>query len=64
EAKVHYPIPVHLQPAATELGYKAGDFPVSERDAKCIITLPVHQHLTDDEVGYAIKCVRQFYGGK
>lgn len=63
EAKVHYPIPVHLQPAARDLGYKAGDFPVSERDAQCIITLPVHQHLTQDEVDYTIEQVWRFYRG-
>lgn len=62
EAKIHYPIPVHLQKAAAHLGYKAGDFPVSERDARCIITLPSHQHLTPEEVEYAIQQVRQFYG--
>lgn len=62
EAKVHYPIPVHLQPAAKHLGYQRGDFPVSERDARCIITLPGHQHLTAAEVDYAISQVRSFYG--
>jgi dTDP-4-amino-4,6-dideoxygalactose transaminase len=61
EAKVHYPIPVHLQPAAQHLGYKAGDFPVSEADSKRIITLPAHQHLTDDEIDYTIETVRSFY---
>jgi aminotransferase EvaB len=62
EAKVHYPVPVHLQPAAAHLGYKAGDFPVTEEDSRVLITLPAHQHLTDDEVGYAIDQVRAFYG--
>jgi len=62
EAKIHYPIPVHLQPAAAGLGYKPGDFPVSESDARCIITLPIHQHLTEAEMDYTIRCVRQFYG--
>jgi dTDP-4-amino-4,6-dideoxygalactose transaminase len=62
EAKVHYPIPVHLQKAASHLGYRAGDFPVSERDAACIVTLPVHQHLTQAEVEYTIEQVRAFYG--
>ncbi len=63
EAKVHYPIPMHLQPAARPLGYKPGDFPVSERDAQCIITLPAHQHLTGEEIDYAISQVRAFYAG-
>jgi dTDP-4-amino-4,6-dideoxygalactose transaminase len=62
EAKIHYPIPVHLQKAAAHLGYKVGDFPISERDARCILTLPVHQHLTEAEVEYTIEQVRAFYG--
>jgi len=61
EAKVHYPIPVHLQKAAQYLGYKKGDFPVSEEDSRTIITLPSHQHLTDDEIDYTIEKVRSFY---
>jgi len=61
EAKVHYPIPLHLQPAAKDLGYKRGDFPVAEAQAADIVTLPAHQYLTDAEVGYMISVVREFY---
>lgn len=61
EAKVHYPIPVHLQKAARYLGYQEGDFPVSESDAKSMITLPAHQHLTREELDYTIDQVRVFY---
>ncbi len=61
EAKIHYPIPVHLQKASKYLGYKEGDFPVSEEDSRTIITLPAHQHLTSDEIDYAIEQVRSFY---
>ena len=61
EAKVHYPIPLHLQPAARDLGYKRGDFPVAEAQAEDIVTLPGHQFLTDAEVDYTIDCVRRFY---
>ena len=61
EARVHYPIPVHLQKAAAYLGYREGDFPVSERDSRSIITLPAHQHLTEEEIEYTISCVREFY---
>lgn len=61
EAKVHYPIPMHLQRAARHLGYKPGDFPVSEADSRSIITLPAHQHLTDGEIEYTIEQVRAFY---
>lgn len=62
EAKVHYPIPVHLQEAAKYLGYKKGDFPISEEDCSNIITLPAHQHLTPEEIDYTIEQVRNFYG--
>ena len=61
EAKVHYPIPLHLQPAARDLGYAKGDFPVAERQAGEIVTLPGHQFLTDAEVDYTIETVRKFY---
>jgi aminotransferase EvaB len=61
EAKIHYPTPLHLQPAARGLGYRVGDFPVAEAQARDIITLPCHQYLTADEVDYTIECVRRFY---
>lgn len=64
EAKVHYPIPMHLQEASRHLGYTRGDFPISERDADQVVTLPVHQHLTDEEVEYTIATVRAFYGAR
>jgi len=63
EAKIHYPVPLHLQPASRRLGYKDGDFPVAEGQATRIITLPVHQHLTDDQVSYMVESVRRFYRG-
>lgn len=50
ETSVHYPIPIHLQPAAKQLGYAPGSFPVTERQAERILTLPIHQYLTVDEV--------------
>ena len=63
KAKVHYPIPVHLQKAATYLGYKEGDFPLCEEDSRTIISLPVHQHLTAAQMAYVIDSVRGFYQG-
>lgn len=61
-AKVHYPLPVHLQPAAAPLGYGVGRFPMAEAHGRVAITLPVHPYLTDDEIGYTIDQVRRFYG--
>ncbi|MEK7196474.1 MAG: DegT/DnrJ/EryC1/StrS family aminotransferase, partial [Nitrospirota bacterium] len=61
DAKVHYPIPLHLQKAAHYLGYKKGDFPVTEAQCKSIVTLPVHQHLTVSHVNYMIDRIKAFY---
>jgi len=62
EAKVHYPVPLHLQPAAKDLGYRRGAFPVCEAEAAEIVTLPAHQHLGPAELDYVIEQVRGFYG--
>ncbi|UGQ14499.1 DegT/DnrJ/EryC1/StrS family aminotransferase [Yinghuangia sp. ASG 101] len=48
-AGVHYPVPVHLQPAFGELGYARGDFPVAERAAGEILTLPLFPQITEDQ---------------
>jgi dTDP-4-amino-4,6-dideoxygalactose transaminase len=47
---IHYPIPLHLQPAAKYLGYKKGDFPKTEKQSKEILTIPIHQYLTKKEL--------------
>lgn len=61
EAKVHYPIPLHLQECSKHLGYKLGDFPVAEEQAKNILTLPAHQHLTDKQIHYMVDMIKKFY---
>jgi dTDP-4-amino-4,6-dideoxygalactose transaminase len=61
EAKVHYPVPLHLQSASRSLGYKPGDFPEAEAQARTTITLPVHQHLTAEELSYMASCIEEFY---
>lgn len=50
ETSIHYPIPIHLQIAAKNLGYVQGDFPVTEMQSKKILTLPIHQYLNADEI--------------
>ncbi len=64
EAKIHYPIPLHLQDALRHLGYKEGDFPVSERHCREGISFPVDQHLSRAEQDYVIETVKGFYAGK
>jgi dTDP-4-amino-4,6-dideoxygalactose transaminase len=47
---IHYPIPVHLQPAHADLGYRAGDFPVSEQLAAQVLSLPMFPEMTSEQV--------------
>jgi dTDP-4-amino-4,6-dideoxygalactose transaminase len=61
EAKVHYPIPLHLQEAAKSLGYKRGNFPVAESQADRLITLPIHQFIENEHVDFMLKTIVEFY---
>jgi len=61
ETKVNYPIPLHLQPAAASLGYKRGDFPVAEKMAETILSLPIYPVLEDKKVYYVIEKIRKFF---
>ena len=47
---VHYPIPVHLQPAYSDLGYRRGDFPVAEAAAAEVLSLPMFPELREDQI--------------
>lgn len=61
DAKKHYPIPMHLQKPLKKLGYKKGDFPVSEKLAKTTLSLPVHEFLRKKDLNYMIKNIKFFY---
>lgn len=47
---VHYPIPIHLQPAYASLGYRVGDFPETEKQSQRVLSLPMFAELTDDQI--------------
>ena len=64
EAKIHYPIPLHLQKASRIYNYKKGDFPVSEIQANHLMTLPVHQYLKENQINYILKIIKKFYKSK
>jgi dTDP-4-amino-4,6-dideoxygalactose transaminase len=57
---IHYPIPIHLQPAAAFLGHVGGDFPVSENQAARILTLPIHPWLSEESVRMIADAVNEF----
>ncbi|GFP34449.1 UDP-2-acetamido-2-deoxy-ribo-hexuluronate aminotransferase [Candidatus Hakubella thermalkaliphila] len=60
-ALVHYPIPVHLQVAYQHLGYREGDFPVSEACAQEVLSLPIFPEMREEEVAYVADLIRKFY---
>ena len=51
-AMVYYPIPLHLQKAYQDPRYKAGDFPVAEQLMDCVLSLPMHTELDDEQLAY------------
>ena len=57
---LHYPLPLHLQKAYEHLGYKEGDFPVAERAAKRLLSLPMYPELTRDQIKYVADSVKEF----
>ena len=61
DAKVHYPVPMHLQPAAKSFGYKKGDFPVCEALCDSVISLPVHEFITTEQINKVCDCIKKFY---
>jgi dTDP-4-amino-4,6-dideoxygalactose transaminase len=61
EAKVHYPVPIYRQPGLAYLGYKEGDFPVTDAHTQKIITFPCDQHLSREEMDYVIRTVKSYY---
>ena len=61
DTKIHYPLPIHYQEAAKGLGYKKGDFPVTEKQAETILSIPVYPELTDEQVDYIVTEVRNFH---
>jgi dTDP-4-amino-4,6-dideoxygalactose transaminase len=59
--EVYYPLPLHLQPCYNSLGYKEGDFPVSERLAGESLSLPVHSELPGEDLEYICQAIQDFY---
>ena len=64
QTAIHYPVPIHLQPAAAKLGYKVGDFQMTETQAKRILTLPINQFLDHQQIERIALKVNEFFEQK
>jgi dTDP-4-amino-4,6-dideoxygalactose transaminase len=61
---IYYPIPLHLQKAYTNLGYKQGDFPVVEDMCTRVLSLPMHTEMEEDQIDYIIHQITTFFSQK
>jgi dTDP-4-amino-4,6-dideoxygalactose transaminase len=57
---LHYPVPVHVQKAYAHLGYREGDFPVTERVCKEIVSLPMFPDLTAEQIERVAEGIHDF----
>ena len=57
---IHYPIPPHLAEAYAYLGFKEGDFPMTERLAKEVLSIPMYNGMTEEEQTYVIDALNAF----
>ncbi len=64
ETVVHYPRPIHLQPAYSSLGLPPGTFPCAERACERVLSLPLHPGLTSEQIAYVANAVREIVGEK
>ncbi|MBI3950307.1 MAG: DegT/DnrJ/EryC1/StrS family aminotransferase [Acidobacteria bacterium] len=60
-AGIHYPAPLHLQPAYRYLNYKPGDFPVAEACAREVLSLPVYSELTDEQIEFIVNTIKTLF---
>ena len=59
---VHYPVPLHMQPAFESLGQGLGTFPVSEKTAAHVVSIPMHPYMTDGEQDTIIAAIHSAFG--
>ncbi len=62
QTDVHFPTPAFLQPALSYLGNKEGTFPIAEKDCKTVVSLPMMDYLSDEEIDKVIEAVNRYEG--
>jgi UDP-2-acetamido-2-deoxy-ribo-hexuluronate aminotransferase len=60
-AMIYYPVPLHLQDAYKDLGYKEGDLPVSEELSHRVLSLPIHTEMVEEQLDYITTQVQSFF---
>jgi dTDP-4-amino-4,6-dideoxygalactose transaminase len=58
---IHYPIPLHLQNAYRHLGYKRGDFPVTEEVTQEILSLPMYPELKKNDIAIIVEKIKNYF---
>ncbi len=64
ETSIHYPIPIHLQPASKKFGYKKGDYKIAESQSKKILTLPINENLSKIDVVKICNLINSFFSNE
>jgi dTDP-4-amino-4,6-dideoxygalactose transaminase len=59
--EIYYPVPFHLQECFSYLGYKKGDFPISEFSADTSIAIPIYPELTDEQILYVVETIERYF---
>ena len=60
-SQVYYPVPLHLQRAYSDLGYREGSLPVAEELCSKVLSLPMHTEMEKNQVEYITQQVQQFF---
>jgi dTDP-4-amino-4,6-dideoxygalactose transaminase len=60
---LHYPLPLHLQQAYASMGHRRGDFPVTERTAARLLSLPMYAELTREQIEFVVDCIKEYMEG-
>jgi dTDP-4-amino-4,6-dideoxygalactose transaminase len=64
ETLIHYPVPPHLSDAYRDAGWKKGAFPIAEKMADTVLTLPTDPNMSDEAIAHVIASIKSFKAGR